>query len=159
MIKTTYHTGIYQLKSEQTIQASLDEVWTYFSQPKNLNELTPPNMGFQITSGEPPAMYEGQIISYKIEIIPSIKQNWVTEIKHVDFHKMFVDEQRFGPYKMWHHEHHFIALSAHQVLMNDIVSYKLPMGWLGRLLAGKMVQNRVKQIFEYREKKVDLIFK
>ena len=135
-INLEYHSGIYQLKSKQIIRASLDEVWGYFSKPQNLNNLTPKDMAFKITSGEPPRMYEGQIISYQIEILPMLKSSWVTEITHVEENKMFVDEQRFGPYAMWHHEHYFEALDSCQVIMNDIVSYKLPMGWLGRVIGG-----------------------
>ncbi|MGI9526044.1 MAG: SRPBCC family protein [Weeksellaceae bacterium] len=158
MINTTFQSGIYQLKSEQIIHAPIDEVWEYFSQPKNLNDLTPPDMGFTITSGEPPKMYEGQIVTYKIEILPGIKQNWVTEIKHVENQKLFIDEQRFGPYAMWHHEHHFEAISDNQVKMNDIVSYKLPLGFIGNLVAGKMIKKRVHDIFAYRHQKVSEIF-
>ncbi|MBV7440433.1 SRPBCC family protein [Weeksellaceae bacterium TAE3-ERU29] len=158
-ITLEYHSGIYQLKSKQIIQASLDEVWDYFSKPQNLNSLTPKDMAFEITSGEPSRMYEGQIISYQIEILPIIKSSWVTEITHVKEGKMFVDEQRFGPYVMWHHEHHFKVLSEHQVVMNDIVSYKLPLGRLGRLVAGKIIGNRVRKIFEFREEAVDSIFR
>lgn len=159
MITTQYQSGIYQLKSEQIIHASLDEVWDYFSQPQNLDNLTPDDMAFQITSGKPPRMYAGQIISYQIEILPGIKQSWVTEIAHVKDREMFVDEQRFGPYVMWHHEHHFKEIAPNQVQMNDIVSYKLPLGFVGRLFAGRMIRKRVSQIFAYRETKVDDIFK
>ena len=158
-INLEYHSGIYQLKSKQIIRASLDEVWDYFSKPQNLNNLTPKDMAFKITSGEPPRMYEGQIISYQIEILPMLKSSWVTEITHVEENKMFVDEQRFGPYAMWHHEHHFEALDDCQVIMNDIVSYKLPMSWLGRVIGGKMIGSRVRKIFEFREDSVDNIFK
>lgn len=158
MIKTSFQSGIYQLKSEQIIDASLDKVWDYFSQPQNLNNLTPNNMAFKITSGEPPRMYAGQIISYQIEVLPKIKQAWVTEITHVNNQKMFVDEQRFGPYVMWHHEHHFKELENGKVQMNDIVSFKLPLGLIGRLFAGRMIRNRVTQIFEYRETRVNEIF-
>lgn len=158
MIKTSFQSGIYQLKSEQIIDASIDKVWDYFSQPQNLNNLTPNNMAFKITSGEPPRMYAGQIISYQIEVLPKIKQAWVTEITHVNNQKMFVDEQRFGPYVMWHHEHHFKELENGKVQMNDIVSFKLPLGLIGRLFAGRMIRNRVTQIFEYRETRVNEIF-
>lgn len=159
MIQTTFQSGIYQLKSEQIINASLNEVWSYFSQPQNLDNLTPEDMAFKITSGKPPRMYAGQIISYEIEILPKIKQSWVTEITHVNNQKMFVDEQRFGPYVMWHHEHHFKEIENGKVQMNDIVSFKLPLGLIGRLFAGKMIKNRVTAIFKYREKKVNEIFK
>ena len=154
----TFQSGIYQLKTEQQINASLDKVWDYFSQPKNLDNLTPDDMAFEITSGMAEKMYAGQIISYSIEILPKIKQNWVTEISHVEERKFFVDEQRFGPYKMWHHEHHFKSLPDGKTQMNDIISYKLPMGFLGRIIAGNMIKKRVSAIFDYRAKKVAEIF-
>ncbi len=158
MIAVQYQSGIYQLKSEQIINAGLEEVWNYFSQPQNLDHLTPDDMAFKITSGQTPRMYAGQIISYQIEILPKIKQAWVTEIAHVKDKVMFVDEQRFGPYAMWHHEHHFKAIAPDKVQMNDIVSYKLPLGLLGRIVAGNLIKKRIIKIFEYRESKVNTIF-
>lgn len=157
-LQFTYQSGIYVLKTKQTIHAPLNEVWSFFSTPKNLNALTPSDMAFQVTSGNVDRMYQGQIISYQIEILPKIKQSWVTEITHVSNQEFFVDEQRFGPYAMWHHEHHFEEVDAHTTQMNDIVSYKLPLGYLGTLITGKAIQNRVKTIFEYRERAVNEIF-
>lgn len=154
----SYQSGIYILKTEQTVQAPLDKVWSFFSTPKNLNALTPSDMAFQVTSGNVDKMYQGQIISYQIEILPKIKQSWVTEITNVQPKEFFVDEQRFGPYAMWHHEHHFQAIDAQTTQMNDIVSYKLPLGLLGKIITGKAIQNRVRTIFEYREKAVNEIF-
>lgn len=150
--------GIYILKTEQIVHAPIEEVWSFFSTPKNLNALTPSDMAFEVTSGNVDRMYQGQIISYQIEILPKIKQSWVTEITHVQQKEFFVDEQRFGPYTMWHHEHHFQAIDAQTTQMNDIVSYKLPFGLLGKIITGKAIQNRVKAIFEYREKAVNEIF-
>ena len=158
MIKTVLQSGIYQLFTNQIIHAGIDEVWEFFSQPKNLNELTPENMGFEITTMKVDPMYAGQIISYKIEILPNIYSAWITEITYVQDKKMFVDEQRFGPYAMWHHEHHFEELGNGKVEMKDIVSYKLPMRKFGQIIAGNNVKNKVEAIFQYREKKVEEIF-
>jgi ligand-binding SRPBCC domain-containing protein len=107
-------------------------------------------MGFKITSGTPTKMYSGQIITYKVSPFPGVKTNWVTEITHVSAGSFFVDEQRFGPYRMWHHEHHF-EVQNDGVLMTDRVSYKLPLGFLGRIAHLLFVKNQLKQIFEYRE--------
>jgi len=158
MIKIIYQSGIYQLKSKQVIHAGIEKVWQYFSKPENLNHLTPKDMSFKITCEVDKEMYPGQIISYQIEILPRIVCSWVTEITHVKPKSFFVDEQRCGPYKIWHHEHRFIALNDHKVEMYDIVTYKLPMGLLGRLIAGKSLQKRVRKIFTYRYEKVSEIF-
>ncbi|MCM5662825.1 SRPBCC family protein [Galbibacter mesophilus] len=157
-IQLFYYSGIYQLKTSQVVDAPLDEVWEYFSKPKNLNELTPSDMDFKITSSIVSETYIGQIISYSIKIFPWSRSYWITEITHVEDKKMFIDEQRFGPYAMWHHEHHFSQTDDGKTLMNDIVSYKLPMGGLGRLFAGKIIGNRIKKIFTFREKAVNSIF-
>ena len=114
-------------------------------------------MGFKITSGVPAKMYIGQIITYKVSPILGIKTNWVTEITHVAEDRFFVDEQRFGPYSMWHHEHHF-EKKDDGVLMTDRVSYKLPFGFLGRIAHAAFVKNQLKQIFEYRETYLSKVF-
>ncbi len=158
MIEFKKQSGIYRLQTEQTLSAPIDIVWDYFSQPKNLNELTPKNMAFEITSDKLSRMYSGQIITYKIEIAPGIKQNWITEITQVKNEQLFVDEQRFGPYSMWHHEHHFKPISEGNVLMTDIVHYKLPFGFLGNILAGRIIRNRIRQIFQFRQEKITEIF-
>lgn len=106
-------------------------------------------MGFIITSGTPAKMYPGQIISYKVAPFPGFKTNWVTEITHVSEGRFFVDEQRFGPYRMWHHEHHF-EVHENGVLMTDRVSYKLPFGIFGRIVHALFVEEQLKQIFSYR---------
>ena len=107
MISFSSHSGIYTLKVVQDLKTNLNEAWAFFSNPKNLSKITPKEMGFNITSETPEFMFEGQIISYKVSPILGIKLNWVTEITHVKDNLFFVDEQRFGPYTMWHHEHHF----------------------------------------------------
>lgn len=157
-LETTYFSGIYQLSCEQTIHAGLGEVWEFFSSPKNLDKITPDDMAFDITSRLLDKTYEGQIITYNIEIIPKIKTGWVTEITHYKDREFFVDEQRFGPYAMWHHEHHFKEIADKRVVMRDIVSYKLPFGIVGNLIAGKIIQRKVKSIFLHREKVINEIF-
>lgn len=146
------------LRSEQIVPAGIDEVWKFFTHPKNLDRITPNDMKFKITSDVAPETYPGQIISYKIEILPGITRNWITEITHLSEKKLFVDEQRFGPYAMWHHEHHFTELPDGTVLMTDVVTYKLPLGILGNWLAGKWVRNRIQQIFEHRFDVISQIF-
>jgi ligand-binding SRPBCC domain-containing protein len=115
-------------------------------------------MGFRITSGTPGRMYEGQIITYRVSPFPGVRTNWVTEITQVSEGHYFVDEQRFGPYRMWHHEHRFEEQNG-GVLMTDRVSYKLPFGFIGRMAHSLFVKNQLKQIFTFREAYLSQIFR
>ncbi len=146
----TKQSGIYTLISEQILPISLEKAWDFFTLPTNLDKITPKEMEFRITNNPPNKTYKGQIITYKIGILPGLSSNWITEITHLEDQKFFVDEQRFGPYAMWHHEHHFEKISEDQVLMRDIVNFKLPLGILGDLFAGKLVTDKVKFIFQSR---------
>lgn len=149
MIEIKKHSGIYTLTVMQQLPIGLSEAWDFFSTPNNLEKITPQHMGFKITSGKPGKMYPGQIISYKVSPIPGIKTNWVTEITQVADNKYFIDEQRFGPYSMWHHEHHF-EKNEKGVMMTDRVSYKIPFGLLGNIAQTLFVKKQLKGIFEYR---------
>jgi ligand-binding SRPBCC domain-containing protein len=157
MIKFQAYSGIYSMEVRQLLDIPMAKAWEFFSSPENLAKITPEHMGFQITSGTPEKMYTGQIISYKVSPFPGFKTNWVTEITHVSDGKFFVDEQRFGPYQMWHHEHHFQAIN-NGVMMTDRVSYKLPFGFLGRIAHALFVRKQLKQIFEYREVYLENLF-
>ncbi|WP_420317358.1 SRPBCC family protein [Ekhidna sp.] len=157
MIQFKKHSGIYTLSVMQELPIGLSEAWDFFSSPKNLEIITPPHMGFKITSGEPGGMYPGQIITYKVAPFPGVKTNWATEITHVIDKKFFVDEQRFGPYNMWHHEHHFEE-RENGIFMTDKVSYKIPFGFLGHLAQGLFVKRQLKEIFEYRINKLEEMF-
>lgn len=147
--------AFYQLKRTQKINASMEEVWDFISSPKNLKEITPDYMGFDITSeGLPEKMYQGMIISYKVSPLLGIKTNWVTEITHVRDLEYFVDEQRIGPYKIWHHQH-FIEPIENGVLMRDIVTYQPPFGILGAMMNGIVIRKKLEEIFDYRTKAVE----
>jgi ligand-binding SRPBCC domain-containing protein len=158
MIRFYSHSGIYSLEVKQFVNITLEEAWDFFSSPGNLSKITPPHMDFKITSRAPGKMFPGQIITYKVSPLAGIKTNWVTEITHVSEGKFFVDEQRFGPYRMWHHEHRFEEKEG-GVLMTDRVSYKLPMGLLGRFAHFLFVKSQLKQIFAYREAYLSQIFR
>lgn len=141
---------IYSVKTIQKIPTSVEESWKFFSTPNNLKHITPSNLGFNIISkhhGE--TMYAGQIIEYKVSPILGIPLYWMTEITHVANQKYFVDEQRFGPYCLWHHQHHFKAIEG-GIEMIDIVHYKLPLFFLGDLANFFFVKSQIKKIFEYR---------
>ena len=131
--------------------------WDFFSDPKNLSKITPQSMGFIVRTELPDKMYEGLMIEYTVRPMLGIPMNWITEIKTVKNHSFFVDEQRKGPYRIWHHEHHFKEVDG-GVEMTDIVSYELPLGFLGRLMHPILVKNKLKEIFDYRRQKVDELF-
>jgi ligand-binding SRPBCC domain-containing protein len=149
----------YQFKFEQKLPIPLAEAWDFFSSPLNLAKITPAKMNFIITSNFSPdtKMYPGMLISYKVSPVFGIKMNWVTEITHVKEHVYFVDEQRTGPYAMWHHEHHFKEIPG-GVLMTDILTYGIPYGIIGRIANTVLVDKEVKQVFAYRTKAVNELF-
>lgn len=148
---------IYTLKTKQNLPISLDEAWEFLSNPKNLKTITPPYMGFITLSGDDRPMFAGQIIQYIVTPIAGIPTKWVTEITHVVDKHYFVDEQRFGPYALWHHKH-FLKEIPGGVEMEDIVDYKLPLGFLGQLVHPFLVKPKLNEIFEYRHKKLIEIF-
>lgn len=148
---------IYTKSSKQNLPISLDEAWNFLSNPKNLKEITPAYMGFNILSGADKEMFAGQIIQYIVTPIMGIKAKWVTEITHVSDKKYFVDEQRFGPYAFWHHKH-FVREIEGGVEMEDIIDYKVPMGILGQLVHPILVKPKLEEIFEYRRKKLIELF-
>jgi ligand-binding SRPBCC domain-containing protein len=149
---------MYQYISKQELPISTEEAWVFLSDPKNLKRITPDYMGFDILSGAERKMFPGQIIQYRLTPVLGIPFRWVTEITHVKEGSYFVDEQRFGPYTFWHHKH-FIYPTDNGVMMEDVVDYKIPLGLLGRLAHSLFVKNKVKQIFTYREKALNEIFK
>jgi ligand-binding SRPBCC domain-containing protein len=157
MITFKRHSGIYTLKAESSINIPIDKAWAYFSNPSNLSKITPESMGFITTSENTESMFSGQIISYIVKPILGIKTNWVTEITHVDEPNFFVDEQRFGPYSMWHHEHHFIK-NGNLTQMIDKISFKIPFGILGHLAFPIIVKPQLLKIFNYRQTKLDQLF-
>ncbi len=149
---------VYQLITVQKIPVSIDKAWDFFSDPKNLQAITPVSMGFRIISEQQDnKMYAGQIIEYKVRPLLNIPIYWMTKITHVADKKYFVDEQRFGPYSMWHHQHHFKAANGF-VEMTDIIHYKLPCWFLGDIANWLFVRKQLKGIFEYRFKKVEELF-
>lgn len=148
---------MYQLKRTQFVKTDLETCWKFFSAPANLQVITPDYMGFRVLTEVPDEMYHGLIISYKVSPVLRIPMNWVTEITYVADKRYFVDEQRHGPYRLWHHEHHFREVEG-GVEMTDIVSYSLPFGFLGRFVHWLFVRKQLEAIFEYRTRKVDQLF-
>ena len=148
---------IYKQETVQQVNATVEECWNFFSNPKNLQKITPEGMGFQITDYDHKSMYPGQIIQYKVTPLFGITLSWVTVITQVKENSYFIDEQRFGPYSFWHHKHFFEA-TPNGTKMTDVVHYGLPLGFVGQIMNTLVVKNKLKSIFSYRVTKVDEIF-
>lgn len=148
---------IYTLHKKQNLPISVEKAWDFLSDPKNLKVITPDYMGFNILSGADRPMFPGQIIQYIVTPVMGIKTKWVTEITHVMDKKYFVDEQRFGPYALWHHKH-FIKEIEGGVEMEDIIDYKVPLGLLGQLVHPILVKPKLEEIFNYRTQKLEELF-
>ncbi|MEL0318350.1 MAG: SRPBCC family protein [Flavobacteriaceae bacterium] len=148
---------IYRLETIQNLPISQKEAWNFLSDPRNLKTITPDYMGFEIVSGAASKIYAGQILQYIVTPLLNIPLNWVTEITHIREGEYFVDEQRFGPYSLWHHKH-FIKPIKNGVEMIDIVDYKVPFGILGQLVQPFLVRPKLEEIFEYRKNALDRIF-
>lgn len=149
----------YQLQFVQKMPVSLEQAWDFFSSPLNLAKITPEEMAFKVTSNINPIdkMYAGMIITYKVSPVAGVKLNWMTEITQVEEQCYFIDEQRFGPYQFWHHQHHFKSIPG-GVEMTDVLTYGMPLGFLGTIANSLFVANKLQQIFKYRKEKVDALF-
>jgi ligand-binding SRPBCC domain-containing protein len=149
----------YTLNFEQKVPISLQEAWDFFSSPLNLAKITPKSMSFVITSDytADTKMYEGMLISYKVSPLLGIKMDWMTEITYVKEGEYFIDDQRFGPFSLWHHEHHFKTIEG-GVLMTDKLTYAVPFGFLGQIANALVVAKQTQDIFDYREKAVEEMF-
>jgi len=141
---------IYTFHRKQKLPISVEKAWEFLSNPANLKTITPKYMSFDILSGNEKPMYAGQIIQYIVTPILGIRTKWVTEITHVKKNEYFVDEQRFGPYALWHHKH-FINEIEGGVEMEDIIDYKVPLGLLGQIAHPILVKPKLEEIFAYRQ--------
>jgi len=141
----------------QDLPLTQQQAWDFFSSPKNLNEITPAEMDFRMLDELPAEMYAGMFIRYRITPLLNIPMYWVTEITHIREGVFFIDEQRSGPYKIWHHEHHFAAIPG-GVRMTDILYYDIGMGPLGWLAGQLFVHRQVQHIFDYRYKRLQELF-
>ena len=152
-----FHAPVCRLEYEQRLPLSLSDAWDFFSRPENLAEITPENLAFEVTSPLPERLYAGMIINYRVRPLAGIAVPWTTEITHVVEPLFFVDEQRSGPYRFWHHQHRFAEVDG-LVKMIDLVHYQLCYGQLGHLLAGGLVRRRLDEIFAYRKQKLSALF-
>lgn len=151
--------SFFKLQTVQRLPISLGEAWDFFSSPLNLKEITPPYLGFEVTSAFTPEtkMYPGMIITYNVKPLLGVPMKWMTEITQVRQNEFFIDEQRVGPYKLWHHQHHFVEIPG-GVEMTDIVHYQLPLGPLGQMFHGILVKPKLDEIFSYRFKVLEARF-
>lgn len=149
---------IHQIERTQIVHAPLVETWDFFSNPRNLERITPRALDFKILTNLPAKMHAGLMIEYRVRPLFGIPMTWLTEITHVEEGRFFVDEQRVGPYRIWHHEHHFRELEAGRVEMLDRVTYQLPFGWLSEPMHALVVRSQLAQIFDFRVTAVDEIF-
>lgn len=145
---------MYVLERELVLDVGCDDLWSFIATPSNLNLLTPPQLQFQIASALPECIYEGLLIHYRISIPHFGTWRWLTEIKHIEEGVSFVDEQRFGPYRFWYHEHRLEAVSTTRTRMIDRVTYALPFGPLGAVIHRLAVKNMLQEIFAYRREKL-----
>jgi len=148
---------MHTLERTQRLPISGEEAWKLLQSPENLAAITPDYVGFSILSETPAKMYPGLFIHYKVSPLLGIKMRWTTEITHVEAPSYFVDEQRVGPYSIWHHEHHFKAIEG-GVEMLDRVNYKVPFGLLGKIFHPIIVRPKLEQIFDYRVRKTEELF-
>jgi len=147
---------INELKSSVFIPSDLNTCWAFFSDPRNLQKITPPSMGFEITSDPGPEMYPGQIITYKVRPMLGIPVTWVTEISQVKKHSFFIDEQRIGPYRFWHHKHFFREVPG-GVEMTDRIHYALPFDPISRIML-PVVRKKLSEIFRFRKEVIEKVF-
>lgn len=146
-----------RIHCQQLLPIGINEAWDFFSSPQNLNLITPKDMVFEIKNSLPEKMYKGLIITYKVRPFLNIPLNWVTEITQVEDQRFFIDEQRIGPYRLWHHEHHF-EQTTNGVLVTDLLYYSIGKSFLGWLAGVLFVHKKVRNIFKYREQKLNEIF-
>lgn len=145
---------VYTLKAVQKIPVDIETAWQFFSSPLNLAGITPAGMGFTVIGKfAAGAMYPGQIIEYTLKPLPGMRVYWMTEITHVSDKKFFVDEQRFGPYSLWHHQHHFTVING-GIEMTDLVHYKIPYWFIGDIANSLLVRKQLQKIFTFRFKAI-----
>jgi ligand-binding SRPBCC domain-containing protein len=148
---------LYQLRRKQNLPISIERCWDFFSSPRNLKEITPKYLQFEIISDDDRKIYPGQLVQYYVRPVWNIRVYWLTEITHAVEKKYFVDEQKCGPYAFWHHKHFFKEIEK-GVEMEDVVDYGLPFGIVGQALHVLVLQNRLNKIFDYRRDKLTALF-
>ncbi len=147
--------AIHRLETRQTIRSTPEECWAFFSDPRNLAEITPDSLGFQVVTPDLPGeIYPGLMIEYRVRPLAGLPLTWLTEITRVERHTCFIDEQRVGPYRIWHHEHYFRELDGGRMEIHDRLHYVLPFQWADFAFHGWLVRPQLDRIFAHRERAV-----
>lgn len=150
---------LHQLHHTTLLKTSIEDAWIFFTNPRNLAEITPGDMGFTVLTPDlPEKIHSGLLIRYRVRPLGNIPVSWVTEIKEVASGSFFVDEQLKGPYRYWRHEHRFASLGPDEVRMEDFVVYALPLGWLGNIIGLSIVRKKLASIFQYRLDAIKRVF-
>ena len=144
---------LYRLERQTLLATDLTSAWRFFSDPRNLAAITPPWLDFRIHSAVPERMYAGMLVEYRVHPLAGIPLRWITEITQVREPHFFIDEQRFGPYRFWHHQHRFEACAG-GTAMTDVVHYGLPGDPFSRPLQRWLVAPRLAAIFAYRHEQL-----
>ena len=142
---------VYTLERRLVVAMSHERCWRFFSNPANLAKITPPELGFRVLSAQPPEIHPGLMIRYRVSPLFKVPMTWVTEITHVRAPEYFVDEQRVGPYRMWHHEHTFRTVDAEHTEVIDLVHYVPPLGPIGAIANTFVIRRQLERIFDFRE--------
>ena len=142
---------VHVLNRTLIVPASIEACWSFFSDPRNLPAITPPDLGLEIVGDVPATIYEGLMLSYLVRPIAGVPLSWLTEITHVDAPRYFVDDQRVGPFRVWHHEHFFTALDPGQTEVRDRIHYVLPLGPIGGAMHELVVRHDLEKVFAFRE--------
>lgn len=149
---------IHVLRHIQEIPAPVGDCWVFFSDPRNLSRITPPSLDFRVLSELPSSVHAGLMIEYRVRPLLGIPVTWLTEITHVEHGRMFVDEQRVGPYRIWHHQHHFREIESGRTEVRDVIHYVLPWSPFSEIVHPWLVEPQLRTIFEYRERAITEIF-
>lgn len=147
----------YVFSQEQFLSISIQKAWDFFSDPRNLAQITPPSLDFRIISKVPDKVFEGLTIEYRVKPLLGVPVKWISVIKDVNAPYEFVDIQISGPYRYWHHKHHFQEVTG-GVLMKDVINYELPLEWFAPWLNNLIVSRQLKQIFDYRHQTIGKLF-
>jgi ligand-binding SRPBCC domain-containing protein len=147
---------LHRIHRRQVIPISIIEAWKFFSNPVNLSRITPPWLNLTVISDIPRSMHSGMIISYRITPLIRVPTLWISEITHVNMPTYFVDEQRLGPFRFWHHQHLFKEVGRN-VEMQDLVNYVMPLGPIGEMVHTISMRKKVEAIFDFRQKALERI--
>lgn len=150
--------ALHVFTHSQVVPAPLEECWRFFANPRNLARLIPPELEFTTASDAPTEIRPGLLLAHRVRLQFGFAVNWLTEITHVSPPDYFIDEQRLGPFRLWHHEHHFRAIDGAHTELRDLVQYVVPCGWLGELVHPWIVVPQLRHLWDFRENTIAEIF-